>query len=443
MHWFSRSTARLCGLLLLAGSTGLAHAASGDICGVYQNRYEMQLDVLSASRLAVRREGRSNESYAYQRNGNSLDAVDLDSGSKQVWQLSPDEKTLSDPDVASFDYTLVERHACQPDTPIAAKTAAGQRCWKDLRSCANDKYSAELPQLEAWCQDGVPFACNRLIDKYAEQAEAQARAKAREAKTLAATPPACRKGTPSFDEAACKKLVKQIDDEMDAGPLGRIANGEKPPVCTEGNPAFDKAQCSALMARMIREQTSKIMAMAVAQSVSTMYADPTSLSTQQLDKLPVMCTRTQSARTCTSVAERLWDGGRYQQAQHTLQSACAAPISDQASCDIAQGMGKLDAATLSAPASEGLPCGEYVAQTGLMDQLVFGDEGVVEGPMGAKMQARYEDGKIRIRHDKGGDFVFRHLADGRLLAVDRWNRFAVYTPQNGTTPHCSAPVVHR
>jgi hypothetical protein len=51
------------------------------------------------------------------------------------------------------------------------------------------------------------------------------------------------------------------------------------------------------------------------------------------------------------------------------------------------------------------------------------------------------NGQVRIRHDKGGDFVFAPVEGDALLGIDSWNRYAVYS-RDGGAASCAAPTVY-
>lgn len=74
-----------------------------------------------------------------------------------------------------------------------------------------------------------------------------------------------------------------------------------------------------------------------------------------------------------------------------------------------------------------------------MDTLDFGDAGLVGIGWDSQLRARVEGGDIRIRHDKGGDFVLRPLPGGQLLGMDQWTRFQVFTATGEGASSCSAP----
>lgn len=167
-----------------------------------------------------------------------------------------------------------------------------------------------------------------------------------------------------------------------------------------------------------------------------MYADPQPLPASSLDRLPVMCTRTQSASLCNKLTEVLWDSGRFLQAREMAGQACKPRLEDPEACRRAKATAMLDAATLNAPSAAGLPCGTFSSETALLSELTFKDKGIVTTSFGGDKQARLEGGLIRIRHDKGGDFILRRLANGSLLGMDTWNRFVVYVPTNKADARC-------
>jgi hypothetical protein len=74
-----------------------------------------------------------------------------------------------------------------------------------------------------------------------------------------------------------------------------------------------------------------------------------------------------------------------------------------------------------------------------MSELDFGDRGLVTG-FGGNLRSRLEAGLVRIRHDKGGDFVLQRIGDDHLLGIDDWNRYAIYRRDGGATA-CAAPLV--
>jgi len=172
---------------------------------------------------------------------------------------------------------------------------------------------------------------------------------------------------------------------------------------------------------------------------TSMYADAPPLPVARLDQAAAMCSGSQSANVCVSAAEVLWNAGRYLQAREALQSACTQ--GDPEACKHATpllGLAEKDERFVPATA---LPCGDYTAATGLMSELKFGDRGMVEGGLGSRMRARLEHGLVRVRHDKGGDFVFRVLDAQHLLGIDSWNQYALYARQGGKE-QCSAPATY-
>ncbi|HYM85544.1 MAG TPA: hypothetical protein VET30_02295, partial [Pseudoxanthomonas sp.] len=278
--------------------------------------------------------------------------------------------------------------ACTP----SPEPAAVGTCRADLPHCLDSAYSADEATLRQWCDvEGLPFACDKLIDLYQTQA----------------------------------KALPQPEPEI-----------EKPPVCEEGAPTFSEQGCMAA----IKEILGKRMASGIAEAFGSMYADAVPLSPAHLDQAIAMCARTESAKVCSSAAEQLWTAGRYLQARDALQTACNEGAAPDACKKLEPLLGMSDKDQRWGPAVQ-LPCGDYAAATGLMSELKFGDRGMVEAGLGSRMRARLENGLVRMRHDKGGDFVFRVLDAQRLLGIDSWNEFALYERQGGAD-HCSAPVIY-
>jgi hypothetical protein len=133
-------------------------------------------------------------------------------------------------------------------------------CKSDLKTCERSLREAPINKLEVLCEQLLPAACARLIDRY--QNEARDAAAGEE-------PAVCREGTPTWNEAACKTAALQAVARMNA-------------VTTDGT--FPAAR---------------------------------------LDALPPMCRKHSDGELCVEVAERLWDGGRYPESVNMLKRACS------------------------------------------------------------------------------------------------------------------------
>jgi hypothetical protein len=237
--------------------------------------------------------------------------------------------------------------------------------------------------LKAACDDGLGFACVRWIDSARR------------------------------DEAS---------SALDTGP---------PPECAEDTPTFSADACDAAVAQALRA--------ALAEITTSMSADDVPLPPQRLDALPALCADQNSTKICAKVAKELWIGARYADARTALHTGCKRS-GDPEACKHAASLAAVTDAQFKAIPATALPCGRYLADTGLMSELDFGDRGLVTGGLGAKLRARLEAGVVRIRHDKGGDFVFARIGDDRLLGIDDWNRYAIYR-RDGDAISCTAPVV--
>ena len=356
-------------------------------CGTYQDREstDNQLVVdsplhaheLSAS-IAPRR-------YEYRRSGDVLQMADLDAGYVARYKVAGKDRII---DESGFhDYVLAEPATCKA---VAAPAAAGT-CRADLPACLENAYDADEATLRKWCEvESVPFACDKLIDLYKTQA----------------------KGIP------------------EAAPGPEI---EKPAACEEGMPDYSDEKCLTAVKQLVGKQ----LTTGLAEAFGSMYADAKPLPATRLDHALAMCSDSKSTKVCDNAAGVLWEAGRYLQAREALEIACMQ--GDPEACNKAEpllGLGAKDERLVPASA---LPCGDYLAATGLISELKFGDRGMVEGGFGRRMRARLEGGQVRVRHDKGGDFVFRVLDAQRLLGIDSWNQYAFYERQGGQE-QCAAPV---
>ena len=144
------------------------------------------------------------------------------------------------------------------------------------------------------------------------------------------------------------------------------------------------------------------------------------------------CLKGISASVCELAAKEAWLAGRYLDVRGSLQHACEAPIGSADACVVAGTLEPLSAELLALPAPAALPQGTYARPTGTLRELVFGENGVVRDGDGAlKMQARLDQGVIRMRHNQGGDFVFKPLGERYLLGLDYWNQMALFVRKDG------------
>lgn len=375
------------GLLVLSLVTSSTRAA--DLaCGVYQDRddADAQLIIESAGRAIERSSSIAPRHFDYRLAGNALRMVDMDAGYVAAFKVGNDGDIS---DEAGFrHYTMVEPMHCAAPQPVAA---AGV-CRTDLAACAERVYDADEATLGRWCDsEQVPFACDKLIAFYEEQA-------------------------------------KQ--------PQRREPAPDMPAVCDETSPAFSEKACIAEVERLMGQT----IASGVLEAVGDLTADAPKLSPARLDHAAAMCDRTGSATVCNRAASALWRSDRYLQARDALEVACVQGEDAQA-CLHVEALVAMDAADERAPPAGRLPCGTFVATTGLMSELEFGDRGLVGAAPGRRMRARLQDGLVRIRHDKGGDFVLRVLDAHRLLGIDGWNEFALYDRQDSPDT-CSPPTLY-
>ena len=181
------------------------------------------------------------------------------------------------------------------------------------------------------------------------------------------------------------------------------------------------------------------MTAAMTEAMVTMTAPtvPVIIPAEQRQQLLRLCREVPDGSFCTRVAELSWEAGDPQQAVQALAAACTSG-NDTATCERLPALQAVGASLQPQPATV-LPCGDYRSDGGLMDTLDFGDDGLVGVGWNSHLRARVEEGDIRIRHDRGGDFVLRPLPGGQLLGLDTWTRFQVFTPPARVPPGAAHP----
>lgn len=370
-------------LALLLGPAPQAFAATL-ACGSYQTADGYSELIIESPNRAIRRSsGMTPTPYLIQQHGQTLKIADLSVGLTDEYSLSDDGKKIS----GHFnDYALKQLAECKPTT-----AAATGSCRADIGQCITQARNATTVQLQQWCSEDLPFACNQLLKDY--------------------------------QQAAYSTNATEPDDP----------DLIEPEVCKKNSAAFNEQMC--------RDAASEVMAKVMAKMLLGGPNPATAvLAAPQLAELMQLCRSHPNGDFCSNVAEVHWDAGLYLLARDALELACSPGANAQA-CDKAAGLATLRSSDQdAAPASE-LPCGDYRAASGLIDELSFGDRGLVALSLGSQLRARLENGRVHLRHDKDDDFVFRPLGGQRLLGIDQWNRYALYQ-RDGGAEHCSAPVVY-
>lgn len=276
-------------------------------------------------------------------------------------------------------YRLRQAQACRPAPPRPAKA-----CANDVQACSDRVTASNDPaELRGICNEGLPFACKAYID-------------------------------------ALRRTGK------------RPVLPPEPEVCKSQSPQFDATACKA--------EADKAMAQLLAKEFNAVFAAKSALDDKSLDGLPALCRDHPQRVTCNAVAEELWAGGRLLAARDALAIACR-DGHDADACKHADALSSLTTTNATLQQARSVPCGDYAsASDGLFSRFNFGNAGLVDlGGMGS-MRARLVDGRIHVRHDKGGDFVFATLADGRLAGLDEWTRYAVLAAEGGPAQCTPAPV---
>ncbi len=367
----------LCFLLLILSCSPVLAA---DLhCGSYRDpEGNDRLQVETPTHAVLRRADQPDTHYLLRHQGDALDVADLTYGVSNRYTLEANGKVLRH-DWGRFELETSATCGVSPPPPPGS-------CRADIRSCIDSAANAPLDRLRAWCGEDLPFACERLLTRHRAQAR---------------------------DTVA---------------PLPDLTEPEE---CKQDSPAHDPAACKA----KAQAALGGLMASAFA---GLMGPDP-ALPAAPLDELQQLCRAHPGGGFCGKVAKELWTAGRYLPARDTLQLACQAGESD--ACAQAEALAPLQPSSLAGPAARQLPCGDYVSRQGLMSEFSFGDRGLVAMAAGGQMRARLENGRVLIRHDKGDDFVLLPLANGQLLGIDAWTRYAYYQRTGGAAT-CAAPVAY-
>lgn len=376
---------RLLGLLALACCVLTDARAEGLACGAYVHRDgdgTRTLLIESTQQARLPREDAAAGRYLYSVDGPRVRLYDLEDGyGVEDYTLSRDRTRLRG-GTLDHDYRLEQRRECRA-TPLPAAGA----CRADLAACYDGQHEADIAALQGYCNEGMAFACSGVITALQKAADA-------------------RTATPIPDEP--------------------------PPECREGDRHFDADACQATAERLLTQ--------VLGEAFARFGAEPAPLPATDLDRIAGLCHGSRTASVCQNAADALWRGGRLLSARDALGLSCDAGSPE--ACTAAKQLVSLTAADEAAPAATTLPCGRYVGEHGLMSDLLFADHGLVEGGFGSQLRARIEAGAVRIRHDKGGDFVLRPLSGQRLLGMDSWNRYTVYQ-RDGGPARCAAPIVYR
>lgn len=307
-------------------------------------------------------------------------------------------------------YRLTQRAACLPPVEHAPGS-----CLADAQHCLDRHHSElSLPALESACAEGVPWLCQRLPERYREADQAP--------------------GGDTPTEAQIAVIQASMEKAM--------AEMDFPRQCRDDDPAADAEACMAILEErpeLVEAVATAIRTASMAASMVEVFspaASPT-LSDARLQRLQGLCTQVGETDFCKEVATLQWTAGNLQDGRAALQVACEG--GDETSCRQAAALLQLGA-HLVPQAASAVPCGRYVAPGGMLDELTFGDGGMVEVGYGSRVRARVQDGQIRMRHELGGDYVLEPLANGDLVGLDDSTRFERFQRQPGDA-RCSAPLV--
>lgn len=377
-------------------------AAQSPQCGLFEaEEGSSTLRVSSSNRGEQKHFGSAPTPVAFQQIDGKLQLVNLEYGLPSVLQVRDRGRTV---EVDGTVYTLQAPAQC-----AAAATPAEGSCLADAAACLDNRREATPTVLAAACREGVPGMCLQLADRWHDEARAPA--------------------TP--DEAQQQAILDTA-----------LAGIELPVPCRNGGFSNETPACAAALEAdpALQEQIVKAaVGAAMVEAVSSVLSPstPVVVPAAQRQQLLQLCQQVGHGGFCSRVAELSWESGDPLQAVQALATACA-PGKDSAACERLPALRALGASLRPQPATA-LPCGTFRAAGGLMDTLDFGDAGRVGIGWDSQLRARVEEGDIRIRHDKGGDFVLRPLPGGQLLGLDTWTRFQVFVPTGEGASTCSPP----
>lgn len=377
-------------------------AAQSPQCGLFEaDEGSSTLRISSSNRGEQKHFGSAPTPVAFQQIDGKLQLVNLEYGLPSVLQVRDRGRTV---EVDGTVYTLQAPAQC-----AAAATPAEGSCLADAAACLDNRREATPTVLAAACREGVPGMCLQLADRWHDEARAPA--------------------TP--DEAQQQAILDTA-----------LAGIELPVPCRNGGFSNETPACAAALEAdpALQEQIVKAaMGAAMVEAVSSVLSPstPVVVPAAQRQQLLQLCQQVGHGGFCSRVAELSWESGDPLQAVQALATACA-PGKDSAACERLPALRALGASLRPQPATA-LPCGTFRAAGGLMDTLDFGDAGRVGIGWDSQLRARVEEGDIRIRHDKGGDFVLRPLPGGQLLGLDTWTRFQVFVPTGEGASTCSPP----
>jgi len=374
------------------------HALAAPVCGKYREdrpsgaAQEARTLVFADQNLARSWEqGYLKSISRFQHIGNRLVLRDLDTGATTEYTVQADGTRFETGGNAPFRERYVQEKAAscngqdRPAQPV---------CKGDMDAC---------------CAAGNEFACIAVASDKGDATALQS---------------LCSKGLPM----ACAKLADVRDREV----ARQASHATDKPAAECARTEASEEKCGSLLSRSLLSQMSGVVPDAQLHSTQPW---PKAYIEEQLNA----CRKIDTPGLCNRVAERLWDAGQYLQAKAVLDDACRRKLSEEA-CRASEGLKKLPPQITPAKATKLLPCGHYVAanKLGLMRSIEFGDRGFANTAL-ALMRARMWEGAVRIRHDKGDDFVLQPLSNQWLLGADPWHRYALFERQGGKA-NCSPPT---
>lgn len=376
--------------VLLLWAISMSASAGPLACGVFRSAdptYSQSLILQNAQVLQTAYGDTVADSRLYQQRNTTLYTLHAETGLVQSYLIQGNRLVeVDDTGTPGTEYTRISTLPCgePPALPPAGE------CRRDLAACGEWSVTeTNAARLRRVCEEGLAFGCSRYLSEVAR------------AERPIAEPP---------------EAVKAL--------------------CDDKSPRFDAKACENAIAGYVGQM--------LAQSMSDVFGPEKPLPAAVLDGLPELCIRSRSAAGCRDIADALLTGGRIGPWLTTLGNACGIDGSD-ASCARLPRTRALLANAKSFTPIKSMPCGLYAAtdkDSVLYSEWLFKDKGRVQVLGASDLSARLDDGAIKIRHDKGGDFVLRQAGDV-LIGTDTYTMGNVYIAAEGSTRSCAAPIAYR
>lgn len=345
------------------------------------------LRVVNAQQIEPAHSGAIFGRHLYQVRDGDLYTLDPDVGVVRHYRIKGDDLVeIDDEGMPGDRLSRDARLPCEPDVVLPPPG----RCRNDLAHCEKSVLDkSDLGNMREVCEEGIGYGCKTFL-------------------RTAARPPELDREPPEALKRACDEKARN----------------------------FNKADCEAAIGNYIGQ--------AFTAGIAAAFGSPPPIPAAILDELPALCKRSRSGEGCAAFADTLLAAGRFAPWLDTQTQACAFDDNQRACPNFPRTLQRLRQVQAFSP-SNAVPCGRFVALNEadtLYGELDFQDRGRVTISGFSTRRARVEDGVVKVRHDKGADFVFRAAGD-MLIGTDTWTQGNVYVPASGGASHCQPPPRYR